>query len=437
MKKRSIRAICEIIPLLILFTIGTFRANAQDEPAPSDMDQQDAAEEGAEVPESEDGLSEGILKGAYWWTDINPVAISALADFGIDAVAIRLGKLSAAVDQPGLALENAQDISALSDLPASLRFRLVIETDETVWREGNRQALPEWLSSDAAEMVESAGIDVMSIEVLLPSSDDATRNTPSVDTLAAFLEDLEASEIDIPVEVGMNAGYFAGLSPLDNERLARIAEGVVVYFMDYDYSSVSPRITDRAWIDATSAELARVGIPFTVVLPVFNRAILYEQTSAGGTVLPAVDLASLISGSDVRPMGSAGTEYVITQPVESMGAALSEGDRIRVIESLREIDLGSLIDGLPRMAPNCREIDLYRFPLVPGFDPAANEVLTAAGWLGSPATVASDELDLEKEKLDSKHGQAQQIIWMITLALMLVVLMRMFSKGAGQQQGTK
>ena len=80
----------------------------------------------------------------------------------------------------------------------------------------------------------------------------------------------------------------------------------MVYLLDYDYSGLSPRITDRAWIDGAASGISAAGIPFVVVLPIYNRALLYSANSQIPTVLPAIDLAAVNVGEQYTSDGLGG-----------------------------------------------------------------------------------------------------------------------------------
>jgi hypothetical protein len=140
--------------------------------------------------------------------------------------------------------------------------------------------------------------------------------------------------------------------------------------------------------------------------------------------------------SDIRQMGTAGTEYTILNP-EGLGIpGIQAADRIRVLESTREIDPAELINDLPALAKNCTEVSLFRFPLVPTFDPSPSDVMKAVGWTSGPMIATEETVtENEKEELDKKYNNTQQIIFMIALAMMTVILMRMFSKGAAGAKG--
>jgi len=417
---------------------------AQDEPEAAGQPEAVQSPTEGEQPEGSE-VRAGAAKGAYWWAEVDPASLAAFAEFGIDVVAFRFGRAArgearmggdgSAGAAAGVTWASGGDFAALASLPPSLGYRLVIESEADLWRGGRESMLAEWLTQSVAPQAVQAQANVRGMEILLPGTLAESESTPGVEVLGSILQELRDSSPPIPIEIGLNAAFLGELSPQETEDLVRLVDGLVVYFADYDFDSMSPRITDRPWIDATSAELTRLGVAFTAVFPVYNRALRYPGGgSRRAEVLAAVDLEALRASSDVRPMGAAGTEYVLTSELGIPGARVSVGDRIRVLESLKEVDLEGLISELPGMAPDCREIDLFRFPLVPGFDPTPGEVLTAAGWLARPPETAADIGELEKEQLDQKHGQAQQMIWMVTLALMMVVLMRMFSRGAGQQK---
>jgi len=422
-----------IVSIIALLFVPGHTAYAQDD-APADEASSDEA-----MPDDSPEMLEGVNRGVYWWAEVDPAAIATFAEFGIDIVAIRYGEIGLAGDAqetaaPAPSWKSDGDPEILSALPPILDYRLVVDTDTSFWHSSGTYNLTTWLAGALAPALQQTDITIDSVEIRIPSG--TTGDNPDPAVLTSFLDGLSSTDFGVPVEIGVNAKYFGNISPNELEGMASQVSGLVVYFMDFNYSSMTPQITSRPWIDGTSAELERLGISFKAVFPVYNRAIAFTD-SGGGIVLGAVDLIRLEESSDVREMGTAGTEFVINQPVELPGAALKEGDRIRVLKGLSEIDLEALIAEFPDIASNCREIDLFRFPMVPHFDPSANEVLTETGWLSSSALLEEEVSpeDAEKEELDAKHNQTQQIIMIITIGLMMVVMMRMFSKGSAQKGG--
>ncbi len=392
--------------------------------------------EDAQIIEEE--IHKGVLRGAYWWVDPEPGSIAGFADFGIDTVAFRFGKIGVGriTDPDGYTgpypvWESGGDFEALAGFPTSLDYRPVIETDPSVWRTIPGQTLADWLGGVAAHAFEEASIEVTGIELRLPHG-----FAPESEVLQEFLSGYRASDPPGPVVIGLNPSFFSELSPSEINALVPLLDGVVVYFMDYDYSGLSPRITDKAWIDATVSQLQALEIPFTAVLPIYNVVLVYPVADRT-IILGSIDLEILSASGDARNMGAAGTEFTITEPIEIRGSIISPGDKVRVLESLREIDLEEVITGIPVMAPVCYEIDLFRFPLVPGFDPPANTAVTAAGWIAGPSGGSDPRTaeQAEMEEMDQKHNQTQQIIMVITIGMMMFILMRMFSKGAAKKGG--
>ncbi len=389
-----------------------------------------AGGESAESTVSEE-ISQGVVRGAYWWSDLDPAAIAGFVDFGVDTVAFRFGQVRME-RTAGIVWKSGGDFAKLKDLPSGADYRPVIETDASAWS-GSRGALADWIVGELIPGFDSSGIEVNTLEIRLPD-----RDAPDVRTLADFLVRLKAGRQAQAGEgrqvlIGVSPSFFANMSSAQIEEIKPVLDGIVVYFMDYDYTSASPRITDRAWIDSNIAGLQEMGIPFTAVLPIYNRALVYRGgESEVSAILPAIDLEALGKASDVKQMGTAGSEFRIVREIDIPGAAISVGDRVRVLESLKEVDLKDLTGALPEMAPLCQEIDLFRFPLVPGFDPEASRAIGAAGWIASVSDSEGGVPEAEKKQLDQQHNQFQQIIMIVTLAMMMFVLMRMFSKGAGK-----
>ncbi len=424
-----------LVPLLV----GAFAvpASAQDE---SVDESPDAATEPVETEE----LIEGTSQGVYWWAEPDPAAIAGLVDFGVDTVALRLGRVGhiTTTSEDGTRVtvpvwDTGEPAFEFEGLPSVLDYRLVVELGTDIWDEVTPDAIAGWLVENIDQPLINTPITVKNIELKL-ADDIGVDDFTSVDGLLRELLAARTAETDLPIVLGINPSFLVQTSRASLESIAAMVDGVVVYFMDYDYTGISPRITDRPWIDATSSELQSMGIEFTAVLPVYNRALAYRGGSAGGPmVLPAIDLNALSQVSDVQQMGVAGTEFTIRDEIEVPGTVLAPGDRIRVLESIREISIGELIDSIPETAPNCREIDLFRFPLVPGFDPPAAEVVADAGWVGRISEAAEvDPEEAEREEMDKKYNQTQQIIMIVTLALMMFVMMRMFNKGAGRKDAS-
>jgi len=436
MMRINLRILAMVLMVLVWasLTTGTVPALAQETTASAGGKEAvgAAGSESAESTVSEE-IRQGVVRGAYWWSDLDPGAIAGFVGFGIDTVAFRFGQ--ARMERTaGIVWKSGGDFAKLKDLPSGVDFRPVIETDASAWS-GSRGALADWIEGEVMSGFDSAGIEINALEIRLPD-----RDAPDVRVLADFLGQLKAGRQaeageERQVLIGVNPSFFARMSSAEIEEIKPVLDGIVVYFMDYDYTSASPRITDRAWIDSTIAGLQEMGIPFIVVLPIYNRALVYrEGESEVSAILPAIDLEALGKASDVKQMGTAGSEFRIVRAIDIPGAAISVGDRVRVLESLKEVDLKDLTVALPEMAPLCREIDLFRFPLVPGFDPEASRAISAAGWIASPSEQApgGGVPEAEKKQLDQQHNQFQQIIMVVTLAMMMFVLMRMFSKGAGK-----
>jgi len=424
---------------VVLMTLGpgAVPAVAQDEAA------QDEAVDTAEPVETEE-LAEGVSQGVYWWAETDPASIAGLVDFGVDTVALRLGRVGYITQtggEPGginsPVWESGEPPYEFEGLPSVLSYRLVVEMNRDVWSAVAPEVLAAWLVENIDRPLVNAPVTIKNLELKL-SEDTGIEDLTAVDGLLRELMAARGGTSEFPVVIGINPSFLAQTSRETLQSIASLVDSVVVYFMDYDYSGISPRITDRPWIDATASELQAMGIEFTAVLPVYNRALLFRAGSEGGPIVfPAIDLSALAGVSEVQQMGVAGTEFTLQETIDIPGASLIPGDRVRLLESTKEIDIGELIDELPDNASNCREVDLFRFPLVPGFDPPAGEVVADAGWIGRISEAAElDPEEAEREEMDAKHNQTQQIIMIVTLAMMMFVMMRMFNKGAGKKDAT-
>jgi hypothetical protein len=433
--------------ILLICAGGYMPADAQDSQVSTSVsgeEQSTVATPGEDESAAEE-VSEGISRGVYWWADPDPVAIASLMNFGVDTVAFRIGKVTLGLSEgeEGATIirwEEGGDFSKFAGLPDGLDYRPVLETEPEVWTGEGPSLLARFIMEEFIPDANLINEGVRSIEVKLPSGDNSAVS-PGFPELEAFLAPtlpFESHERDIQIFLGFRPALISTISADELRILSGMIQGVVVYFTDYDYLGISPRITDRQWIDATSAELESLGMPFIAVLPVYNRALVYSSSAPGSpTVLPAIDIQKISESSEARQMGAAGTEYTVTSAVSIEGAVISAGDKVRVLRSLNEIDPAVVIEELPAMARSCKGIDLFRFPLVPGFDATPSEVFQAMGWISGGGTVAeeTDPLEAEKTELDQKHNQVQQIIMFVTLGLMMFVLMRMFSKGAGDTKG--
>jgi len=430
------KSVLTFVIVLVLFAFWMMPSNAQDESTAGN--EVDLGEPSSAPADAE--LSEGVLQGIYWWTDPDPAAMMTLVNFGVDSIAFRLGRVTVSRSQgnlPMIAWLDGGNYESLSDLPTGIEYRPVIETDESVWTGNGPQLLAAFVTAEVIPGIESFIPGAGSIEIKLPDESGSGPGRVSYTALETFLAvtlPMDAPRRDTELLIGIQPSFLAGVSRADLQALSAIMDGVVVYFTDYDYSGISPRITDRQWIDATSAELEALGLPFVAVIPIYNRALAYRGTSAGGPiVLPAVDIQTLAESSEIRHMGAAGTEYTLTSDLEVAGTVFSPGDTVRILESLQEVSPGDLMVEIPAMAPSCTEIDLFRLPLVPGFDPPPMVAFEAAGWVsGGRVTDEIDPFEAEKGEMDQKHNQFQQIIMFVTLGLMMFVLMRMFSKGAAK-----
>ncbi len=429
----------------LLFGGLTTEVCAQDDPdevesltEQTEMPASEPSEEAGDTTPPAESSEEGLVQGAYWWAEPEDTSIAALLDFGLDVVAFRLGRvdyMSPDADRTrespgglmGFAWADGGDVEALDDLPLGLEYRPVVEIKQSFMCSNEFVTLlRNFFDYQMLSHLSQEPSSIRRFEIRLVDSEGSPL---VVEPIANIISGLKGSGEDIQIELGIDASVIVQTSSEDMEVLASAVDGLVVYFLDYDLTGPAPRITDRAWIDSTCALLQSYGMPFTAVVPVYNRALLYrEGESTPSMVLPAVDIEMLLEISDVREMGSAGTEYTIIEAETVPDVPIGVGDRVRILESLSEIDLDELMQELPEVAPLCREIDLFRFPLIPGFDPEANTALTAAGFIASPVSQADDPDEAERRELDSKYNKMNQYIWMFALAMMLVMMMRIFRK---------
>jgi len=375
-------------------------------------------------------LEEGVRKGAYWWQTPDPNAVAGFIDFGVDTVVFRLGRVKTGIttSEAGESVivpewDDPIDFSVLSSLPDSLEYRPVLVIDRNVLTRVTLEDFANWFSTDVMDKLD--GLPVNAIEIKLEDNE-----IQDYSAVGLFFADISREAGDVKV--------FAGVSgtAVDSQfsLLMDSVDGFVVYFTDYDYTGQIPRITDNVWISSTCSVLQNLGAKFIVVLPIYNQAVYRAAGSDEWIRLPAVDIEKISGSSDVTNMGPAGTEFVLKKQLNVGSFDLGVGDKIRVLYSTDEIDIRELTESLPALAPGIQEIDLFRFPLVPGFDPPSQIAAEKAGWIASrTVTGAMTAEDAVKKEMDQKHNQTQQIIMIVTVGMMMVVLMRMFSKGAGKQ----
>jgi len=431
-----LRNISIILALLLITGLPVYAQDTQDSVA------EDEADVSLEEAEDFPGIPE-VDKGAYWWAEPDAAAIAALNSFGVDVVSIRYGFGDVvASEEPGHdgefigAWNEGGDPSILTEefgLPTYFEYRLSIEVAHEVYYFDKWIIFADWLRSEIDTIQSTTDLDIHSIELVFPMHAAGTYRQVDLEIIPQFFEALDISSIDIPIELGLNPHMLIDGQGTYFDGVTDFIDGFVVYFMDYDYSGVSPRITDRQWIDYTAAMIEGMGVPFTAVIPVVNRAIWSSSIPMSTPYLyKAVDIELLMDHGELRQMGAAGSEIVLTSDIPD--TSFRSGDKFRILKSIDNINIEEVVAEIPEIAPGCSEVSLYRFPLVPGFDPEISEVLGAAGWIAvqEPQEEMSPE-ELEKQELDQKSSKMQQIIWMITMGLMAVVLMRMFSRGAGKQ----
>jgi len=414
--------------ILLQLTAGLVSIYAQGEAESSDGQAADVSGEAANISVAIE--EEGVRKGAYWWQPPEPNAVAGFIDFGVDTVVFRLGKVKTgiATNEAGESViypewDDPIDFSVLPSLPTSLEYRPVVVVDQDVFTRVTPSDFAAWFSSEVMGKLD--GFPVKALEIKL--EDNAA---PNYAVVASFFKAIYGTTGEVKVLAGIPG------TALDTRASLLIdsVDGFVVYFIDYDYSGLIPRITDNAWISTTCSVVQNLGLKFTVVLPIYNQAVYMPAGSDEWIRLPAVDIERVSGSSDVTNMGPAGTEFVLRKQLNVGNFNLGVGDKIRVLYSTDEINIPELTESLPALAPGIQEIDLFRFPLVPGFDPPSQIAAEKAGWIASrTATGAMTAEDPVKKEMDQKHNQTQQIIMIVTVGMMMVILMRMFSKGAGKQ----
>jgi hypothetical protein len=351
--------------------------------------------------------------------------LGSLGDFKIDVVAFRLGRLILDRASGGIAWEDGLDVSKLRGFPAEIRFRPIVETDARFWSAVSSDDVRSFFRTNIGLALQQAGMSLSAIEVKV-DGDVSSVAAP----LNQFLSLVQTDGLPAPMVLGAEANSLSGMAESGEETPFQNVPGIVVYFTEQDMSGISPRIADRAWVDAASARLNALGIPFTVVVPVYNRALVYRGRGEP-TVVPSIDREKLTAVSDVRTMGAAGTEYVLKSDLAD--SPLKAGDRVLVLESLKQLDVKKLFEELPSLAPKLAEVDLFRFPLVPGFDPPPGEVLAQVGWVGQAPQVAPTGAPANGKSPDKqKYDKGQQFIMIAVFVLMFLLMLRLMGKG---QQG--
>jgi hypothetical protein len=424
-----------IAAILVLISAMAFPVSAQDE---NPSQESTAASESAVQPEGatdsqQAEIAEGIEHGAYFWADIDPVAIQALLQFGIGKVSIRLGKPD--VNSISTVTENGQnnlatfswkdggDFSSIQNLPPSLLYRLVVEIDSDFLRKYNGGNFIEWLVGEINNGFVEIPENIKSVEIYFPEISDSEK-------VASLMQGAGSFSADFDIELGFDGIQVSSLQGSWFQEVGANTGGFVVYFINSDFKGLAPKIADRSWIDYTIGGLESFGIPYTAVLPIYNKAILFPADNPDEPFeIPPFDLEEMNIFGTPRQLGAAGIEYTINEDLNIGGFIFSAGDKIRILESLKEYDLKQAIEQIPTTAPNLKEISLFRFPLVPGFDPSANQALTSAGWLAVSGEAPFDPTEAGKDELDQKQDKGSQVIMMVTLGLMMFLIMRMMSKG--------
>ena len=160
--------------------------------------------QGSQNPPSTE-VHQGLGRGAYWWSDMDVTGIAGLVESGVDTVAFRLGKLR---NKPGqnngqgvagstVAFETDVDFTKFANLPLSISYRPVIETDSAFWRDVNLSDLRSFLRQNVMPALLSAGITPAAIEIKLPR-----KTSPDFAKLAIFLNG-EAQD-NVPITLGVD-----------------------------------------------------------------------------------------------------------------------------------------------------------------------------------------------------------------------------------------
>lgn len=368
-------------------------------------------------------LKKGISRGIYYWSDLKPGTFQALDEFNIDVVVFRLGTLCIAqVSDSKIDYCEKQSISK-QDFPDNLRYRAVLETNENFWKIVKPAEFAKFLKERVFPDLLVINDRLDCVEIKLP------RNIFHFQKIAEFLKSLKELGLNKNVSIGAYPEFF---SPGRDFGFLSTAEihSLVVYILDFDFTGISPRITDSTWSDSVSARVNALGIPFVAVLPIYNRALLYTQGNNFPEILPALDLEKIGAVSDIHLLGAAGTEYRIKEALKTDGYQLKAGDRVLVLESIKQLNITDVYQKMSSIAPGCFEIDIFRLPLVPGFDPSAQDAFKASGLISNP-TVSEISTDAtERKNLDQKYYQGQQFIMILTMVMMAFLLMRIMSKGA-------
>ncbi|MFH1676910.1 MAG: hypothetical protein ABIC40_07780, partial [bacterium] len=359
MKFRIIKSAFFITVLCLVFatvTLSGLSAQAEKPAEDSGAKTGGVDQPASDKPSETSKANEEMGKGIYWWADIDPSAIGAFPDFGIYNVAFRLGSLgvlskpSAETGLPAVGWKDGGDFPKIATLPGGIRYRPVIETEASFWEKANPDSIVAFIKDTVLPGLKGSGIQFESIEIKLPEIKAGWANSKVSTGLETALKGMGEASDGTKVLVGVEPEIF---SKIPWEQLTSIASGIdgfVVYFQDYDYSGLSPKITDRAWIDASLSEANRLGKPLTAVLPIYNRALYYPaDRKSEMKIIPALDISRLAKISEVRSMGAAGTEYIVRETGEDF--PFKPGDRIRIVESIKEVDTPKFMTDVRKIAP--------------------------------------------------------------------------------------
>ena len=165
------------------------------------------------------------------------------------------------------------------------------------------------------------------------------------------------------------------------------------------------------------------------VKPLHDRVLLKrieeKEMVKGGIIIPDTAKEKPMEG-EVIAVGPG----KIQEDGKRSAMDVKAGDRVLVLESLKQLDIKKLFEELPSLAPKLAEVDLFRFPLVPGFDPPPGEVMAQVGWTGQAPPVAPTGAPANGKSPDrQKYDKGQQFIMIATFVLMFLLMLRLMGKG--------
>ncbi|HEX9746343.1 MAG TPA: hypothetical protein VGB30_13035, partial [bacterium] len=257
-----------------------------------------------------------VQKGVYWWAD-DYTGISVFKGYGVETVAVRLGK---AGWDPETSLISWKDGPVdLSSLPMELKYDPVVEIDYSDWKDLHPEGIRNFILGEISPLMLQNSINYSTIEFRVITPMNILPSRIAADILDPGIATSLIAGSGLNVATGIDAALIPYIS---NDKLLTFSSGddsLVLYFMNYGYSGPSPRIVDRAWVDSTVSTIEEYAINYSIVLPVYNQAVLYPAGNMDAPrLLPSIDVEKLSMYSDIRQMGTAGTEYTILNP-EGLG----------------------------------------------------------------------------------------------------------------------